>query len=112
MGRAIMGQFAIAILLGTLAAVTSSVPVLAHPGGLDAQGCHTNRRTGEYHCHRGGATSQRAAPMQLLNAGGAGDGFVYRNCREARAAGAAPVRRGEPGYGPHLDRDNGGIGCE
>ncbi|MEN0030923.1 MAG: excalibur calcium-binding domain-containing protein, partial [Pseudomonadota bacterium] len=30
----------------------------------------------------------------------------------ARAAGAAPVRRGDPGYGPHLDRDNDGIGCE
>jgi hypothetical protein len=27
---------------------------LAHPGGLNAQGCHTNRKTGEYHCHRGG----------------------------------------------------------
>ena len=37
---------------------------------------------------------------------------AYRNCSAARAAGAAPVRRGEPGYGPHLDRDNDGIGCE
>ncbi|PLP96809.1 YHYH domain-containing protein [Cupriavidus pauculus] len=27
----------------------------AHGGGLDADGCHTNRKTGEYHCHRGGA---------------------------------------------------------
>ncbi|WP_156545888.1 YHYH domain-containing protein [Cupriavidus sp. D384] len=26
----------------------------AHGGGLDADGCHTNRKTGEYHCHRGG----------------------------------------------------------
>jgi hypothetical protein len=26
--------------------------VLAHGGGLDANGCHTNRKTGEYHCHR------------------------------------------------------------
>ncbi|WP_211373207.1 excalibur calcium-binding domain-containing protein [Pseudoxanthomonas broegbernensis] len=26
--------------------------------------------------------------------------------------GAAPVRRGEPGYGPHLDCDNDGVGCE
>ncbi|MEN1959497.1 excalibur calcium-binding domain-containing protein [Luteimonas sp. MJ246] len=34
------------------------------------------------------------------------------NCAEARAAGAAPVRRGEPGHGPHLDRDNDGVGCE
>ena len=24
----------------------------AHPGGLDASGCHTNRKTGDYHCHR------------------------------------------------------------
>ncbi|WP_211369587.1 excalibur calcium-binding domain-containing protein [Pseudoxanthomonas yeongjuensis] len=34
------------------------------------------------------------------------------NYSEARAAGPAPVRRGEPGYGPHLDRDNDGVGCE
>lgn len=26
--------------------------VLAHPGGLNAQGCHNNRKTGDYHCHR------------------------------------------------------------
>jgi Putative peptidoglycan binding domain len=24
----------------------------AHGGGLDANGCHTNRKTGDYHCHR------------------------------------------------------------
>jgi hypothetical protein len=37
---------------------------------------------------------------------------AFANCAAARAAGAAPVRIGEPGYGPHLDRDNDGIGCE
>jgi len=36
----------------------------------------------------------------------------FRNCREARAAGAAPVRIGDPGYAPRLDRDGDGIGCE
>lgn len=36
----------------------------------------------------------------------------YRNCSAARAAGAAPVYRGDPGYASHLDRDNDGIGCE
>lgn len=36
----------------------------------------------------------------------------YANCSEARAAGAAPVYAGEPGYGPHLDRDGDGVGCE
>ena len=36
----------------------------------------------------------------------------YRNCDAARAAGAAPIRRGEPGYRPFLDADNDGIACE
>jgi hypothetical protein len=36
----------------------------------------------------------------------------YRNCSAARAAGAAPVRQGDPGYAPHLDRDHDGVGCE
>lgn len=36
----------------------------------------------------------------------------YRNCSEAKAAGAAPIYRGQPGYAPHLDRDNDGIACE
>lgn len=36
----------------------------------------------------------------------------YANCAAARAAGAAPVYRGQPGYAPHLDRDGDGIGCE
>ncbi|GIW26254.1 MAG: hypothetical protein KatS3mg075_741 [Meiothermus sp.] len=36
----------------------------------------------------------------------------YRNCAEARAAGAAPIYRGQPGYRPGLDRDGDGIACE
>ncbi|MFD4960588.1 DUF1524 domain-containing protein [Microbacterium sp. NPDC058389] len=36
----------------------------------------------------------------------------YKNCDAARAAGAAPVHQGEPGYGKHLDRDGDGIGCD
>ncbi|WP_349931875.1 excalibur calcium-binding domain-containing protein (plasmid) [Glutamicibacter mishrai] len=36
----------------------------------------------------------------------------YANCTEARAAGAAPISIGEPGYASHLDRDGDGIGCD
>jgi hypothetical protein len=36
----------------------------------------------------------------------------YANCTAARAAGAAPIMRGEPGYASKLDRDNDGIACE
>jgi micrococcal nuclease len=44
--------------------------------------------------------------------GGESSLISYANCAAARAAGAAPVRRGDPGYGPHLDRDGDGVGCE
>jgi len=36
----------------------------------------------------------------------------YKNCSEARAAGAAPIYEGEPGYRPALDRDRDGVACE
>lgn len=36
----------------------------------------------------------------------------YGNCSEARAAGVAPIYRGQPGYSPKLDRDNDGVACE
>lgn len=36
----------------------------------------------------------------------------YRSCAVARAAGAAPIRRGQAGYSRHLDRDGDGIACE
>lgn len=36
----------------------------------------------------------------------------FQNCTAAREAGAAPVHRGDPGYGTHRDRDGDGIGCE
>jgi hypothetical protein len=36
----------------------------------------------------------------------------YANCAEARAAGAAPLHRGDPGYRSGLDRDGDGVACE
>ena len=32
--------------------------------------------------------------------------------RCVRAGRGAPIRRGEPGFGDHLDRDRDGVGCE
>lgn len=37
---------------------------------------------------------------------------AFRNCAAARAAGAAPLYRGQPGYGAHMDGDGDGIACE
>lgn len=100
----------------------------AHGGGLNADGCHHDRKNGGYHCHRGPsaprvpnsdhaprAPSPYAQGLQAQGTGARGGDAGsphFRNCSHARAAGAAPVRRGDPGYGPHLDRDGDGVGCE
>nr|WP_276548117.1 excalibur calcium-binding domain-containing protein [Brachybacterium muris] len=42
---------------------------------------------------------------------GSGDVY-YKNCDAARAAGAAPLYRGDPGYRPKMDRDGDGVACE
>lgn len=41
-----------------------------------------------------------------------GAGVSYANCAAARAAGAAPIYAGQPGYSSKLDRDGDGIACE
>jgi hypothetical protein len=52
-----------------------------------------------------GATGS-AGLVQTGSAGG-----TFKNCDEARAAGAAPLFRGQPGYSPHLDPDGTGMAC-
>lgn len=96
------------ILVALLGAAGTAVPSMtsAHSGGLNAEGCHNNRKTGDYHCHRGARGTTNLRP-KADSPGGA-----FRNCAEARSVGAAPVRRGDLGYGSHLDRDGDGIGCE
>lgn len=52
---------------------------------------------------------ERARPKS----GAAGQATPYfQNCSAARAAGAAPLRRDDPGYRRALDRDNDGVACE
>ena len=53
--------------------------------------------------------SARPAPAQ--EAPGA-PAVSYPNCTAARAAGAAPLYAGSPGYSLKLDRDKDGVACE
>ena len=39
-------------LLIVFAFVTVPLVALAHSGGTDGAGCHTDHSTGGYHCHR------------------------------------------------------------
>lgn len=40
------------------------------------------------------------------------EGDYWRSCDDARAAGTAPIYRGEPGYREGMDRDSDGLACE
>ena len=55
---------------------------------------------------------RRAAEREEAYEAPTAAGVYYRNCNEARAAGAAPLRFGEPGYRPEMDGDRDGIACE
>nr|WP_315458011.1 excalibur calcium-binding domain-containing protein [uncultured Sphingorhabdus sp.] len=78
----------------------------AHGGRTDATGCHNDKNNGGRHCHGGSDAPTR--PLRALG----GSAVYFANCTAARAAGAAPVRAGQPGYARHLDRDGDGVGCE
>ncbi|MXO74844.1 YHYH domain-containing protein [Altererythrobacter aerius] len=95
-------------LLASLPLLFLYSPLMAHPGGLAADGCHNDRKNGGRHCHGAGRQSAPAPKPQRAFGGLT----YYANCAAARSAGAAPVRRGDPGYASHLDRDNDGVGCE
>lgn len=100
-------HFTVAILLtGGLSGGTAD----AHSGGLNGEGCHNNRKTGDYHCHRGASSAapeRRPEPRRAM-----GGNSYYPNCAAVRAAGAAPLRVGDPGYRSGLDRDRDGVACE
>ena len=50
-------------------------------------------------------------PVQVGPTGPAPAAY-YKNCTAARAAGAAPLHRGQPGYRDQLDGDHDGVACE
>lgn len=74
--------------------------MLIHGGGLNAAGCHNDRQRGDYHCHRGSAAGvpDTARATARSPSGGVRTllGGPFSSCAAARAAGAAPVRRGDP----------------
>ena len=89
----------------------------AHGGRTNAEGCHNDRKNGGYHCHNGSASNASTRSSLSNNASSSTQSkrsgkTYYPNCAAVRADGAAPLRRGEPGYASHLDRDNDGVACE
>ena len=59
-------QVTLAGLLLLSAIVLTTGPVLAHSGGLDAHGCHHDRKHGGYHCHQGPFAGQSYESQQEM----------------------------------------------
>ncbi|MEG3167635.1 excalibur calcium-binding domain-containing protein [Sphingomonas sp. LB3N6] len=53
-----------------------------------------------------------STPARQSASAGSESAIFYSGCREVRAAGAAPLHRGQPGYRAGMDGDGDGIACE
>ncbi|MDX1887798.1 excalibur calcium-binding domain-containing protein [Mycolicibacterium sp. 120270] len=104
--------------------VYGGVPVTRHPEIAAAEAEARAELRGLWGPPCNGATSASsgaATPAPLLQLPASPDAAAappptstvyYDNCRAARAAGAAPLRAGQPGYRPGLDGDGDGVACE
>lgn len=81
--------------------------------GMLASGLFLNEGDAEAQRRRrsGSAAPKKQRRGRARGSAGTSSAY-YPNCAAARAAGAAPVRQGDPGYSRRLDRDGDGIGCE
>lgn len=84
----------------------AKVPEVSGRVALEGTGARAAVRTAPR--RRAPAVAPRRAPARAARLA---DAF-YPNCRAVRAAGAAPIMRGESGYSRKLDRDGDGIACE
>ncbi|HFK1402505.1 excalibur calcium-binding domain-containing protein [Bacillus cereus] len=55
---------------------------------------------------------KKSQQAQTQPASGNTSSAYYKNCAAVRAAGKAPLYKGQPGYDSHLDRDGDGVACE
>jgi len=86
-----------ACVLVTLGSTTA----FSHSGGTNAAGCHTNHRTGDFHCHtpKPRVPGRTAAPMGEEVPGGraaVGEASLLQS-RELEAAGEKEGRCGKGG---------------
>lgn len=89
-----------------------AVLVHAHGGGTDANGCHTNRKTGDYHCHTPKSPSRN--PSATSRVPGSGEGFTCGTktvCKQMASCEEAYYYLNTCGLN-RLDRDQDGIPCE
>ena len=55
--------------LATIFCLLISSYAFSHGGGLDKKGCHNNRTTGDYHCHRGSNSQSKTSKSGKISIG-------------------------------------------
>jgi hypothetical protein len=58
----------------------SMQPAAPHSGGTNAEGCHTNRSTGDYHCHSPKSPAPGAVNYCHVVSGERRCGYARRSC--------------------------------
>ncbi|WP_019008251.1 excalibur calcium-binding domain-containing protein [Deinococcus aquatilis] len=87
-------------------------------GALEDLGYRVNRAAGSRYalplkgCPTDDEEEEAAAPANAPLKSGTAKPTYFASCAAARAAGAAPIRRGQPGYRPEMDGDGDGVACE
>jgi hypothetical protein len=61
---------------------------------------------------RAAAAPVRRPTVRAIRAARRSTSVYYSGCNEVRAAGLAPLYRGQPGYRAEMDGDDDGIACE
>jgi hypothetical protein len=74
---------------------------------VPADPTHAPTRVDQHIAEPSAKPSAASTPRTLV-----GGSTYYANCDAVRAAGAAPIHVGDPGYSRRLDRDGDGVGCE
>jgi hypothetical protein len=88
--------------------------VFAHPGRTDANGCHTNKGTGEYHCHANSNKAVRIEARQTAkkeSRGIFGECGLKTYCKEMNSCEEAKYFLNNCNL-TRLDGDNDKIPCE
>ena len=117
-----MNKVKLAILLTILLLPLS---VSAHSGRTDSSGCHTNKKTGDYHCHGAKVTKTAKDDVKVAaKAEAKSEAKVLHYCKaniyncadfstQAQAQTEYEYCLSETGKDVHdLDRDSDGVACE
>ena len=104
----------------------SPLVVFAHSGRTNKQGCHTNKKTGEYHCHEKKVKTKKVRTEAKIKTRTVArtsakiktkDKIICNwnayNCSDFSTQAKAQHTFEYCGYDIHdLDRDNDGLACE